>query len=366
MFSTGGRDLTRRAGAYEIREVRPPRGGRSAALGRSGLALAGLFLVVGVAWGGAPRSAEAGLAAALSGAEDAGEHWDLTARFESGHALFVRFAITNQGPGARTAFATGHVVFPDGSHHSWQHGRREGRWSASPDGLFLKVAASELDLRGGERSFRVDSDKQRANVTLRFAATPASESSTTRTPVVSATPLAHAEGTLQVGPMQAPLPVRGVAFLRHSRSEAAEAEVSLRWLDLLGGEPERGLALWALEAPDGSWRQWLALRRPGQPLLETSEFSLGLEGARGPESAYPVPASLRIEGSGVSGSVALGAELLRTDPLQIIPQPFRWFLSQQIAPRRIWSDATLRIRAPGDAIPLELPALVVVSWTRGA
>ena len=281
MLATGEGDLKRGNGSYEIRTTRPPRGRprgerseRSGARGLLAGLAASLALLATAAVAGAPRAPDAGLAAVLSDAAEAGEHWDLTARFDSGHALFVRFAVTNQGPGARTAFATGHVVFPDGTHHSWKNGRREGRWSASPDGLFVKIAASELDLRGAERTFRVERNKQRANVTLRFEATPASEAPTTLAPAVAATPLARAAGTLQVGPMQEPLPVRGIAFLRHARSDAAEGAVTLRWIDVLSGGRERGLTLWALQAPDGEWRQWLALRRPGLPTLETGDFAV--------------------------------------------------------------------------------------------
>jgi len=46
-------------------------------------------------------------AARLPKGGSAVEYWDLTMELDSGHHLFVRFAITNEGPGDQVGFATG-------------------------------------------------------------------------------------------------------------------------------------------------------------------------------------------------------------------------------------------------------------------
>jgi hypothetical protein len=85
-------------------------------------------------------------AARLLPGEFASEHWELTARFDSGHLLFVEFLITNIGVGDRNAAASGHLVAPDGQTYHFTNGRREGNWQLSPDRLRLEIGASRLDL----------------------------------------------------------------------------------------------------------------------------------------------------------------------------------------------------------------------------
>ena len=99
--------------------------------------------------------------------------------------------------------------------------------------------------------------------------------------------------------------------------------------------------------------------------LPDGPLVVAAEGASGPEpERYPAPRRLRVRGDGVTGEVVLGREILRMDPMRVIPQPFRWWLSRQSAPRRSWHEAVLRIHAEGsDPAPLyEGDAVVAVTW----
>ena len=86
----------------------------------------------------------------------ASEHWDLTARFDSGHILVAEFIITNIGLGDRNAAAFGSVVGPGGEKRRFRNGRREGNWQISPDRLLIQVGKSRLDLHGPTYQLRVD------------------------------------------------------------------------------------------------------------------------------------------------------------------------------------------------------------------
>ncbi len=105
-------------------------------------------------------------AARLLSQESASEHWEVTARFSSGHLLFVEFLITNLGWGDRSAAAIGHVIAPDGTIAPFRNGRREGRWQLSADRLRLEVGGSTLDLHGPQ--YRVLIHKKEVRADLRF------------------------------------------------------------------------------------------------------------------------------------------------------------------------------------------------------
>lgn len=306
------------------------------------------------------------LAAVMHAGASASEHWDLTARFDSGHALFVRTMITNAGPGSNTAVVIGHVVFPDGVVFPFDNGRREGRWEVSADRLALKVGGSRLEMNGASRGFSKQSKKQRIQLDMRFRARPTVRHGGAGEPGVAATTIAPIAGSFQVGDMPAPVSVEGVVFLRHAWGESSEAGHTRRWIDVVAGGARNGAVLWGFEAPGGERRQWLALTRDGSDAVATHAFRFEAAGQSGREAAYPVPQRIAIEGDAIRGQVTLARERVRADPMAIIPQPFRWFLSREIAPRRILSDARLELRTREGELLLDAPALVGVTWTNPA
>ena len=303
------------------------------------------------------------LAARLAADESASEHWDLTASFTSGHALFVRTMITNAGPGSNMAVVIGHVIFPDGRVFDFDNGRTEGDWRAAQDGLFLKIGGSKLNLREPERSFAKQSKKRGIQLEASFGARPVFEMAGDKEPGIAATALAPVESTFQVRGMDAPVHVEGVAMLRHAWSRESERGHTRRWIDVIAGSDDDGVVLWGFETPTGEKRQWLSRTRDGVPAFETSEFTWMGDGVSGSEPGYPVPRSVALKGAGVSGRLVFADELLRVDPMAIIPQPFRWFLSQQSAPRRILSRARLELDPLAGQPGFEGAALVGSTWT---
>ncbi len=303
------------------------------------------------------------LAAVRHPDDSASEHWDLTARFTDGHALFVRTMITNAGPGSNTAVVIGHVSFPDGRVYPFDNGRREGRWQVSSDGLSLKVGGSRLEMNGASRGFSKQSKKQRIQLEMRFRARPTVLDADAGPPAVAASTIAPIEGRFQVGDMPAPVSVEGVVFLRHAWGATSEAEHTRRWVDVIAGTVDDGVVLWGLETPRGARRQWLAVVRDGRTRLATSAFRFAAPDRGGREPGYPAPSRIEIEGDEVVGQVTVGRERVRADPMAIIPQPFRWFLSREIAPRRILLDAEVELRTREGELLVDGPALVGVTWT---
>jgi hypothetical protein len=309
-----------------------------------------LLLVLATAVAGAAERSE--LAARMSSEGAASEYWDLSARFESGHVLLARFLITNQGPGQHTAVALGHLIFPDGSHVFYKNGRERSKWKLEQEGMLLDVGSSELDLRGPQRSYRIT--KERDGITIKLAIRASAASSLAekvgpggyRMRIVDVS--APVEGTIWVRDrkMPEPLAVRGRAALTQTWVDARESSVALRRIDFASlGDPV-AVSLVDMTTPDHAHLRWLAVEQDGRIVHQTGDFELSLTGAaesRG-ERGYPVPASLHFRDSRLDGSVELGRTLLRSDPMEALPQPFRFLLSLQTRPRRVWAESPFEVK----------------------
>jgi hypothetical protein len=81
---------------------------------------------------------------------------------------------------------------------------------------------------------------------------------------------------------------------------------------------------------------------------------------------YPLPTRLRVHGASVSGSISLEKTLLQHDPLGDLPQPFRFLLSFEMRPRRVWTEAAYALQldaAPGrPAVELTGHGIASVTW----
>src|SRR5918992_5551338 len=103
-------------------------------------------------------------AAHLLPGDSASEHWEFTARFDSGHLLFVEFLITNIGLGERNAAAAWHLVAPEGKTRRTTNGRSEGKWTLSTDRLRMEIGASVLDLHAPAYQLQVNKKSMRINL----------------------------------------------------------------------------------------------------------------------------------------------------------------------------------------------------------
>lgn len=302
-------------------------------------------------------------ASRISDADSSSEYWDLSARFASGHHVFVRFSISNEGPGERTAYAIGQVVLPDGRVAAFQNGRRKGRWSLSDDGLRLVIGSSVLDLHEPLRHFEVDKNKKGQKVFLDFPADAGAARSWTSAPKGYRVDLLHngtpVEGTLWIRGLfdDDPLPVEGTLTATHTSMDVTETELTLRRIELHADGGAGGVYLVDVLSPQGTAKRWLVVEKGDGSSYQTDDFEIELAGAS-PDSraAYPVPARLVVRGPQVSGTIELHRLRVRHDPLEIAPQPFRWLLSFKMEPEHSWFDASAELLVDGE--PLEARGVV--------
>ena len=67
---------------------------------------------------------------------------------------------------------------------------------------------------------------------------------------------------------------------------------------------------------------------------------------------YPTLSELQISGSGIEGAIQSSSTLAEIDPLEAIPQPFRFLLSFKLRPHRVWARASFEVRLrPGRDTP---------------
>jgi hypothetical protein len=315
-----------------------------------------------------PSSAEPcpGAAPALPDGEHAIEYWDLTARLEPGFALFQRFLITNLGPGERTAGAVGVVVRPDGSIDHYDNGRRAGRWTLG-DGPRLEVGSSALELRAPE--VRLAIRKKSARIELRVrcdadaAARPPPAFAATGHDLRLLAVSAPVAGTLWLRGMSEPLSVTGRAALSHTVALDEATQIAER-LEFHSLGTDLAWSLYAVtprsarSPADAASGRWIVFTQGGRTLLASAQVDLVREGlAPGwNRSGYPVPGRLRARiGSAASAELRFGPVLFAQDPLEVLPQPFRFWVGRRMDPLRVWArpefDVTIPPGLPGGSEP---------------
>jgi len=294
------------------------------------------------------------LAARMSAQEGASEYWDLAARFDTGHALVARFLITNQGPGKHTAIALGHLIFPDGRTASFTNGRARDKWKLKDDGLYLDVGSSELGLRGPERSYEVDKDRDGVKIFLKIQASAAPSPAPEGPPGYHVSVLdvaAPIEGTIWIRDrkMPEPLAVRGRVALTHTWVDRKESALALRRIDFASLGAEGAFVLLDMRASKGPGLRWIAVEREGRIAYQTADFQISqqpsADSSRGDD--YPVPSGLRFHNDRLDGSFALERILLRRNPLEELPLPLRFLLSLDTRPRRVWAESPFELKFQG-------------------
>jgi hypothetical protein len=169
-------------------------------------------------------------------------------------------------------------------------------------------------------------------------------------------------GTLHAPWMSEPIPTRGRAWLVHTWSDVAESDMLARRIEVFGAGDRGAFYAIHLLGPSGWSAGWSTVESPEELSSAASAPSARqwMEIARStPNGAkYPVPAALewrtspKTEPSSPWGEIALLSEWLRFDPLEVIPQPFRWFIRRTSKPQEVWADAQIRgslFLAPGSS-----------------
>jgi hypothetical protein len=276
--------------------------------------------------------------------------------------VFARFLVTNEGPGVRTAAAVGHVILAGGEVVPFKWGRDEEDWRLGPDRRRLKIAKAVLELGGPAIVVSVDSEKRGVKLALEIARAG---------PVVATAPLAGAywvdvllpapvQGRIWVRGMAAPRAVAGTAAVAHTWMERREADVIRRRTDLVARLGGTALFVSQLTPVEGGRRTTMVAGRGGHVLVRADDAQLdsGAATTRG-DARYPVPAGFEVRSAALTAQVAVGRELLRWDPLEVLPQPFRFLLALRGRPQRVWADADV-------VLTMTLPDAGAVADAHGA
>ena len=308
---------------------------------------------------GPGAAAAAGDAAArVSAADDATEYWEVTARFDGGYRLFTRFGITNEGPGVQTAGAIWYLVQPDGRVMVLKNGREQGNWKLSPDHLRLDIASSSLDLHAPLRRLAIDSTSQHAKIALQFPATDVLATSPAGEYQIAALQLSTPiDGTIWVRGMRTPMAVHGTVTLTHAWSDDSLPRVMQRQIEVVAGAPDLTLYLSDITTPAGTTHPWLVVQRGDATAYNTTdrEVSVDADMPAATHSGYPLASQLSIRDQKVRLDVRTERLLLRVNPLDVVPQPFRLLFAIKIAPQWIWADASfhLTLSTGSDTPPIE-------------
>ena len=317
----------------------------------------------------APRPVLDPSARMLSG-DDASEAWTLYVELESGHRITQRFLLVNAGPGDHNAVALGHLHEPGRPPYRYQNGRTRANWNISDDRLFMDIAASHLDLHRPNGELRIT--KKEIEIRLFFDFPPDATSAripSDRLPrdynvevlAVGAT----TRGSIQAPWMSEPLETRGRTWLVHTWTKKDEAELVSRRTDLYGYE--NGTSFYGLQIQDtrDSESAWHLIADTKTGIIESrinhseSWREQPRSGSDGVSKDYPTPRAFEIADrgrSGLSGPISLGAEFLRFDPTEVIPQPFRWFIQRNSKPQEVWATARIGVRLPTTPGTPPLPA----------
>ena len=287
------------------------------------------------------------LAARLSDMPAAMEYWDLTGQFRSGHRLFARFLITNEGPGAHGGAIVGHLVLPTGAITPLKWGRMRDAWTISPDGLRLKIGKAVLDMRTAATTFAVDTDKHGIKVGVEFTrpdAPIAVHPDPTAYRVEVVTPVA-ARGTVWLRGMATPVPVDGTMALTHTWMDRSEVEIVRRRNEVLAATEDVAFYLSDVAFVDGRRRASLIVTRAARVAYRTDDLPVAFAGtAVLPDDArYPVADVWEGHTADVQVVARLQRAWLRWNPLDIIPAPFNWLLALKTRPQRLWADAEVSL-----------------------
>lgn len=312
--------------------------------------------------------------ARLLAGDHASEYWTLFVELDSGHRITQRFLITNAGPGDHSAVAVGHLMERGRPPYRYVNGRQRHAWTLSPDRLFLDIAASHLDLHRPRGALKIT--KEDVEIRLQFdfsdevlsGRVPAAQLPSRYFVEVLAAG-AVTQGTIKAPWMAAPLAVKGHTWLVHTWTPDDEAALLDRRIDVFGRTG--GTVFYGLQITDGgrfagAWQ--ILSTSEAQPALHPgagkadsrihfpSRWKDGtslLSGQVG--TGYPVPDRFELAGKQESGVIRLSREWLRFDPLDVIPQPFRWFVRRSSQPQEVWADTQIAVSIRGALARPSLP-----------
>lgn len=289
-------------------------------------------------------------AAQLPLGEFASEHWEFTARFDSGHLLFVHFLITNIGWGDRNAAVVGHIITPDGRTRQFDNTRSEEHWRLSADRLRLEVGPNILDLH--EPQYHLQVNKKSVRLDLRFQADnpvtwaeALTQSGYTLVLLAAAVPI---EGTVWTREMTEPLTVRGTLAATQSWMPKSSSSVLVRRLEFFTLREDFPVYGIDLATPTGAPRRWFVAKPTEGQRLESDAFELMFAQEVEPrkEPGYVVPGNLHLRSAQLNGQIMLAHIVLRYDPFAKLPKPLRLLTSTMLGlrPLQVWAVSPFSLK----------------------
>lgn len=290
-------------------------------------------------------------AARMLDGDGAGEAWDVSARLEGGSHFFVRFWVTNEGPGSHTGVAMGYFVAADGRVTRFQYGRTRDRWQSGAGGRFLRIASAVLDLRAPSGSVEIDTNKGGVKIYVRFdipdAPPPICAWRDGKSGFDVLRLRSDVDGTAWVEGMAKPIAARGTVDITHAWGVASEIDTVLRRVDASGRDGDVAFFATSVTPPGKGAvaRSCVAIVDGGDLVYESRDAAVE-EAAplMATERDYPMPSRLEFRGDALQLTVEPARELLRVNPLEIVPQPFRTLLALRSAPRRAWAEGSWQLR----------------------
>lgn len=333
----------------------------------------GLLLLATRAAAGEPTRADAvpTLAARSSTGATATEYWDVTAWLESGDRFFARFLVTNRGPGVGNAVVMGHLVLADGELLPFKWGRENGDWRLERDGQRLAIAKATLELDGPTVVVTIANAKHGIDVRLEIDRD---------TPLVPTRPITDAyavdvampspaHGRIRTLGADVARPVSGTAAVTHTWMELPESDLLERRLDLLTRDGDTAIYVCELTREDGTRRSTVLVSRGDRVWSRTDGdvFRFGAVTTKAGDPRYPLPVDWETSSATLGVHVTVGRELVRMNPLDILPQPFRLLIALGGRPQLVWAEAAadVRIRAPAaSAVHAHGTGIVLAAFAR--
>jgi len=290
----------------------------------------------------------------------AGEYWDVSATFTGGARFFARYWVTNEGPGTHTGVAMGSFVGADGSVANFQYARDRGSWLLGAGGRYVQIASAVLDLREPSGRIEIDTDKYGLKIYLRFnmerAPRPLCARRTSAGGFDVLRLAEEVEGILWVKGMTLPLAAKGSIDITHGWSSRSEIDEVHRRIDASGRDGDHSFFAASVAAPGNEGSRCVVVVRGGETIYESNTVKAEIDAAPlgGTEGNYPAPATVRFHDEQLALEVTLQRQLLRINPLDIVPQPFRTLLGLRSRPRRSWSESAWKLRLGAAAERAEL------------
>lgn len=264
----------------------------------------------------------------------------------------------------------GYFRRPGGQVAQFRYGRERERWESGAGGRFVRIASAVLDLRAPYGAVEIDTNKGGMKIYLRFPVPEVLPAVCARREGDSGFDVLRmqepVEGIAWVAGMTNPIAAKGAVDVTHAWSVDSEVDTVLRRIDVSGRDGDVAVfATTTIAAPDGAaGASCVAVARAGAPIAETRAVAeVAIAQPSGGAERYPLPSRISFRDPQVELTAAPRRELLRVNPLEVVPQPFRALLALRSAPQRIWVEADWQLRLDSGGLEKHGVGLAAITYT---